>query len=483
MSAKRKAKGREPRAESPEPSAKGPLEQLGDLEDLELTPNAAELLDADPSLVDHLVVLRDPTSRPIARFKARGRLMEVGVIPEPPVIPRKEHPAISQGNPRALRIVGSTKCETGKPRPIWQMASKIEPRQQDWLWQGRLPRGTVSLIAGQKGDGKSTFLTEMVSIVTTGRGWPDGAPAAAPAAVVVLQDEESNASTLRPRLDRFGADINRVAFLTGVARGNSPDELSFSLARDIDALDVLCDEMEGLGSKVGMVLIDPIGSYMTGISGYCEGETREAISPLFRFAERRNVAVVAVAHLNKAGDKGIDDRISGTFALPAKARMVWYLSRDPSNRNRRLLTHLKGNLDDQKLTGLAFSYPNLRIVWSPKPVKLDAKQVDNLLRRNALDERIGVRPAGLERKSKVPAAKELVVTILEAGPIARADLLKKAAACGVSESTYRKALAQLIEADKRVSEDGDPVALRLIPAAAGEVQAELPDLATPADPS
>lgn len=363
---------------------------------------------------------------------------------------------------RGLRIVGGAKCrEEAKPRPLWNRLADVAATRQDWLWPGRFPRGTVSLIAGQKGDGKSTFLSELIAIVTGGRIWPDGGSRNTPASVIVLQDEESLSSMIRPRVDRFGGDSKRVACLTGVARGASEVELSFSLARDVDALEVLAEEI----GDVAMVLIDPIGSYMTGISGYCEGETREAINPLFKFAERYKIAVVAVAHLNKAGDKGIDDRISGTFALPAKARMVWYLSRDPSNRSRRLLTHLKGNLDEGVETGLAFSYPKKeRLAWSAKPVRLDARQVDNQLRRVALEERMGMRQVGAERKSRLPAAKAFVVAVLEGGPVDRTELRKKAEACGLKVTTYHKAVTALIEDEKRVVEDGDPPRLRLLPA-------------------
>jgi hypothetical protein len=40
--------------------------------------------------------------------------------------------------------------------------------------------------------------------------WPDGSPAGPPAYAVVLNAEDDNADTIRPRLEGVGTDLDRV---------------------------------------------------------------------------------------------------------------------------------------------------------------------------------------------------------------------------------------------------------------------------------
>ena len=362
---------------------------------------------------------------------------------------------LSQGNPRPT----GARPPQPAPRPVYQLASQVVAQEQRWLHPGRFPLGTVSLIAGNMGVGKSTFISSMVATVTRGWCWPDGLNLLGPRSVILVQDEESLAKTQRPRLDRFGADLDKVAFFTAVQRGTSDTELQFSIARDVDALDVLCDKL----GDVALVLIDPLGSFLGGISGFKESETRDSIGPLFRFAEARDIGVTAVVHLNKDAEKPIEQRISGSFALPAKARMVWYLSEDPNSKKRRLLSHLKGNLDGMVETALAFGYPNGRIVWAPKPLHLTAHQVDQLLRQRSIEERMGLRPDRERKKPKLPAARALILTLLESGPLTSADLFRKATDCGMSESTFRRALVVMKDNDRSIVAEGEPPVLRLAP--------------------
>ena len=48
-------------------------------------------------------------------------------------------------------------------------ASSIEVRPVHWLWDQRLPLGSLSLIGGREGIGKSTLAYQLAADVTQGR--------------------------------------------------------------------------------------------------------------------------------------------------------------------------------------------------------------------------------------------------------------------------------------------------------------------------
>ena len=70
-----------------------------------------------------------------------------------------------------------------------------------------------------------------------------------------------------------------------------------------------------------------------------------------------------------------DDQALGSRAFTAIARAVWHLTRDPNDKERRLLLPGKNNLAHEG-TGLAFSITGepARIVWEPEPVEMNADE-------------------------------------------------------------------------------------------------------------
>ena len=50
--------------------------------------------------------------------------------------------------------------------------SEVEPKEVEWLWYPYIPRGKVTIINGDPGDGKSTFVLSLAAIITSGRCLP-----------------------------------------------------------------------------------------------------------------------------------------------------------------------------------------------------------------------------------------------------------------------------------------------------------------------
>lgn len=51
-------------------------------------------------------------------------------------------------------------------------ASEIEPKKIEWLWYPFIPYGKVTLLQGDPGDGKSTFMLTIAALLTRGEPLP-----------------------------------------------------------------------------------------------------------------------------------------------------------------------------------------------------------------------------------------------------------------------------------------------------------------------
>ena len=46
--------------------------------------------------------------------------------------------------------------------------SDVEPKKVDWLWYPYIPYGKVTIVQGDPGEGKSTFVLNLAAMLTTG---------------------------------------------------------------------------------------------------------------------------------------------------------------------------------------------------------------------------------------------------------------------------------------------------------------------------
>jgi putative DNA primase/helicase len=299
--------------------------------------------------------------------------------------------------------------------------NEIEEEEYEWTWPGRIPRRTVSLIAGDGGAGKSTLTGSLIACITTGAPWPDapGGLSREPGNVVILSAEENAATDIRPRLSRHGADLSRVHIMTST---HAPDgtEDRFSLSRDVPYLSLA---VAAIGNVHG-VFIDPIGSYLSGSDTGNDAEVQHALNPLFKLAEDHRLAAILIAHLTKQSSADIQARIQGSAAFVNKSRMVWFYSTDPRDHSRRLLSFIKGNPVDKTTTGLSVGFKSGQVVWDPSPVHLTAKQVAFQLAQQAMRGEIDGKPG--PKTDRTMELQEFIIKRLGDGAIKLKTLLEEA---------------------------------------------------------
>ncbi len=310
----------------------------------------------------------------------------------------------------------------GKAGAVLVRLSDVSPEAITWLWEGRIAAGKMSLLVGDPGLGKSYLTMDLAARVTIGGTWPDKSPAR-PGTVIVLTAEDGLADTVRPRLDLLGGDPARVHILTGTGDPEKPS--SFTLAQDLD-----CLEDAVLRTGAGLVIIDPLSAYLgSERDSHRDADVRGLLAPLAALAERHQLAVLSVLHLNKSEQQKALYRVQGTLAFVAASRAVFAVVNDQDEPGRRLFLPLKMNLGPTPPT-LGFRIDARGLWWEAGPVEVD------------IESALGGWEAKAERSERQEAGAFLR-EVLADGSVPAEEVKKQAKAAGMSEATLRRAKGEL----------------------------------------
>jgi hypothetical protein len=151
---------------------------------------------------------------------------------------------------------------------VFTRLADVEPVAVQWLWEGRIPFGKVTLLESEPGIGKSTLTLELAARVSRGAPMPLMKNHAGPANVVIFSGDDGLADTVRPRLEVADADLSRI----------------YSVDREIDKDDVA-------QLKPALIILDPLPCY---ICLACERNPIDVMRKLGELARETGAAVLAV---------------------------------------------------------------------------------------------------------------------------------------------------------------------------------------------
>lgn len=228
-------------------------------------------------------------------------------------------------------------------------AIKDAPAHQ-WLWWPYMARGTIVLVDGEPGTGKSLFTMQLAAALTQGHPLPDqqGIPGAAttPQHVVVFNVEDSPSHTILPRFRRSGGATPYLHIIDGKMRGLGEGDLQpFTLA-DVALLDAYLTQLR---HPCAMVVIDPLQAYLGAkVDMHRANETRAILTPLRAVAEKHHAVVLCVRHPAKgaAGSLAIH-RGLGSIDIVGIARSALFIERFPGRDGEKKcwLMQTKNNLE------------------------------------------------------------------------------------------------------------------------------------------
>jgi len=225
-----------------------------------------------------------------------------------------------------------------KDTPDYLNLKNVDPQAINWLWYNKFPAGSLSLLAGDPGAGKSMLALWIAARISKGEDWPDVA-GNAPGSIILLSAEDNAGDTIRVRADEAGADVSKIIIL---------NPKKFHLEKIKSELEYLIKKIP----DIKLIIIDPLDAYMTGTKGNENIGLRTALIPLLQLAAFHRISILAVHHLNKDSAKKAIYRPLGSIAYQGVPRSSWVVERDPEDKDnkRRFFAPLKTNLSKNPTT-------------------------------------------------------------------------------------------------------------------------------------
>ncbi len=205
---------------------------------------------------------------------------------------RKVWPALCNANPGLAELVSGEPLDEQPRYVIHTAAEALEPQPPlEWIVEGVFAAGSVSIVAGEPGCGKTYALVDCGVAVANGEGWVN---LAVKACAVLLVDEESGPRRLMQRLGDT---------LRGHNAGPDTRLYWISLARfDLwDSGDATALESAIAETGAGFVVIDALADVMPGRDENSVRDVQPVFMALRSIAERTQAALVIIHHNNKAG--------------------------------------------------------------------------------------------------------------------------------------------------------------------------------------
>ena len=232
-----------------------------------------------------------------------------------------------------------------KPHAVVVTMSDVEEEPTHWLWWPYIALGTVCILDGDPGVGKTLLMTQLAASLSLGDPLPDqqgkpALPTGGPAPTLLLSIEDSLTRTLKKRLTTAGADCTQIHVLTAWNDGQG-HEYVFTF----DHLPFLEEALETYHPR--LVVIDPVTAYMGKMDIHRANEVQALMAKLTRLAERADCAIVCIRHPAKPGQhigKAIH-RGLGSVGFIGSARTGLFAESHPTNPAKVLLGQSKSNME------------------------------------------------------------------------------------------------------------------------------------------
>ena len=295
----------------------------------------------------------------------------------------------------------------------YEYFSSVTQRKVEWLWYPYLPYGKLTILQGDPGEGKSTFMINIAALLTRGKKMPDGFRIPEPQSVVYQTAEDNLSDTVKPRMVAAGADCSRIAYIVD-------EDIPLTL-EDARSEKVIQE------TQARLFILDPLQAYLSQDSDmFSAGRMRQQLKRLADIASKHKCAMVVIGHMNKAsGEKNLY-RGLGSIDIAAIARSVLMISRDRDDPSIRYMFPVKSSLAPEGTT-IAFSFdPKSGLRWIGQ-CQVDTSQIKDY----EIDE------------SKKALARRIVMEMLCEHDAHSTDILNKLKLMGISERTIHSAKKEL----------------------------------------
>lgn len=296
--------------------------------------------------------------------------------------------------------------ETPEPerRLALMRASSIKSVRPKWLWNGRIPSGTITIFAGRGGEGKSTFALYLTALLNAGQ--LEGDQHGVTSTALIISHEDDWGTVMVPRLKAAGANLDLVVKMSVETRIDETT-LEHVPAFPMDG-DKLREAIKQTGAK--LVIIDPIPSTIGG-DLHKVADVRRALDPLAVIAQELDVAIIGVMHFNK-GSGNASDKLSGSHAFRDAVRSVMLFATD-EDTGQRVVTIDKSNYSTARGESFAFNLVS-ETVYTDDGEQTEVGRVEYLGDTDLdVESIINRQPGGDDDHEDRNAAQAFIVSYLE----------------------------------------------------------------------
>lgn len=293
-----------------------------------------------------------------------------------------------------------------EPNNMFAFFSAVQEKEVEWLWYPYIPYGKITVLQGDPGEGKSTFILNIAALLSRGDMLPDGYMIDAPKTILYQCAEDNAADTIKPRLLAAGADCSKVAYII-----DQNGQLNLEDHRIEETIAAI---------SARLCILDPLQSFLVQ-----DGDMQSAVrmrlllGKLGRIAAKYNCAMVLISHMSKASTGKNLYRSLGSIDIAAIARSVLMISRDEENPDHRYMFQIKSSLAPEGPgVGFAFSGDGCIRWMNPDLHRLPEKET-----------------VASPESSKREACENRLAALLSGQPILSKDILDTFAEMGVSKRT------------------------------------------------
>lgn len=295
----------------------------------------------------------------------------------------------------------------------YEYFSSVRQRRVEWLWYPYIPYGKLTVLQGDPGEGKSTFMLNIAALLSRGKEMPDGFRVSGPQQIVYQTAEDNLADTVKPRLIAAGADCSRIAYIV-----DEEEPLTIEDSRIERIIE---------STHARLFILDPLQAYLSSDSDmFYAGRIRQLLKRLADIGAKHNCAMVLIGHMNKAsGEKNLY-RGLGSIDIAAIARSVLMIARDKDDSTIRYMFPVKSSLAPEGAS-IAFSFDAQRGLKWIGNCNIDPLQL-----------------AGADiTENKKALAKRVIKSFLDIHDTHSTEIISRLKALGISQRTIQTAKKEL----------------------------------------
>lgn len=283
----------------------------------------------------------------------------------------------------------------------------------DWLFYPYIPYGKMTIVQGDPGEGKTTFVLHLAALLSIGAPLPCQTQENEPINILYQTAEDGLADTIKPRLEVAAADCSRIIVI---------DESCKQLSLDDERI-----EKAIVDTQARLIVFDPIQAYIGAeLNMNSANQTRPILQNLAVIAERHNCAIILIGHMNKTGSSQAIYRSLGSIDIVGAVRSVLLVSRLKDQPTLRVVAHCKSNLAPQ---GDSFAFELDKIKGFQWVGRYDITAEELL--------------SGVHRESKIRKAELFLQEELSTGSKPQKELQQKAIELDISKRTLDSAKSRL----------------------------------------